>query len=155
MVSSFSRIAVRVGFAITLSIGARPAYAAAPELAAAQGTITISEPRPGLLAPSCLELTVEARDALDGHLIAETKPTTDNVNACRYALTVPAQTPVWLRVRPVLVAGARIINGAPVNSGPSGRVRAQGGSVALRFTIIASATYFFAPNEQKTLPLSY
>jgi hypothetical protein len=139
-------------FAIAFSAG--PAFAGARELATAQGTIGISEARPGLRAPSCSELVVEARDALDNHLIAETQPTADENGACRYMLSVPAQTAVWLRVQPVLVAGARVANGANANA-TSGSLRRPAGSVALRFTIIAPTTYFFAPSELKTIQLSY
>ncbi|MDQ6924618.1 MAG: hypothetical protein M3154_00075 [Candidatus Eremiobacteraeota bacterium] len=124
-------------------------------MATARGTITISEARPGLRAPVCSELIVEARDALDNHLIAETQPTTEGGAACRYALSVPAQAAVWLRVQPVLVAGARVVNDANVGAVGSGRAHEPRGSVGLRFTIIAPATYFFAPNEQKAIPLSY
>jgi len=154
MVLSFFRIAVVAVVAFAIALGAVPAYAVARELATAQGTIAISEARPGLRAPSCSELIVEARDALDNHLIAETEPTFE-AGACRYALSVPAQTAVWLRVQPVLVAGARVLNGSNANPPVSGRARTSGGSVALRFTVIAPTTYFFAPNEQKAIPLTY
>jgi hypothetical protein len=142
-----------VTFAITL--GTVPAYAAARELATAQGTIMISDARPDLRAPLCSELVVEARDALDNHLIAKTQSSADERGACRYALSVPAQTAVWLRLRPALVAGAGMINGASVTPAQSMGARQSSGSVGLRFSIIAPTTYFFAPNEQKTVPLSY
>ncbi len=154
MVLSFSRIAVGAIAAFAIASGAVPAYAAARELATAQGTIAISEAWPGLRAPTCGELVVEARDALDNHLIAEAQPTTDEAGACRYAVTVPAQTAVWLRLRPVLVAGARI-GGAIANAPPAIKARPSSGSVSLRFTIIAPTTYFFVPNEHKAIPLSY
>ena len=154
MVLSFFQIAVGAVVVFAIARVAVPACAAARELATAQGTIAISEARPGLRAPSCSELVVEARDALDNHLIAETQPATDEAGMCRYALSVPAQTAVWLRLQPVLVAGVRI-GGAIANAPPTARARPSSGSVALRFTIIAPTTYFFAPNEQKAVPLSY
>ena len=154
MVLSFFRIAVGALAAFAIALDAVPAYAAARELATAQGTITISEARPGLRAPVCGELVVEARDALDNHLMAETQPTADEAGACRYAVTVPAQTAVWLRLRPALLAGAHV-NGANANPLYSERARPSGGSVALRFTVIAPTTYFFTPNEQKTVMLNY
>jgi len=153
MVSSFFRIALGTAVASAIVFGAVPAVAR--ELATAQGIIAISAARPGLRAPTCGELVVEARDALDNHLIADTLPTTDEAGACRYALTVPAQMAVWLRLQPLLVAGARVVNDANVNVTRPGRGRQLSSSVALRFTIIASTTYFFAPNESKTVPLSY
>lgn len=131
------------------------AYAGAQELATAQGPIAISEARAGLRAPSCTELVVEARDALDNHLIAETRPGADESGACRYAVSVPAQSAVWLRVTPALVAGVRTSDRVATSSQPSGRARSSSGSVALRFTVIAPTTYFFAPNEHKTIHLSY
>jgi hypothetical protein len=152
MVSPF-RIAVDVIVVIAIAVAAVPAMAGTRELATAQGTILISEARPGLRAPSCSELVVDARDALDNHLIAEARPATDEAGACRYAVSVPAQSAVWLRVQPTLVAAARV--GPAVATLPAvGRERSSG-SVALRFTIVAPTTYFFAPNEQKTIPLSY
>ena len=129
-------------------------WAGASELATAQGAIAISEARAGMRAPACTELVVEARDALDNHLIAETRPATDESGACRYALSVPAQSAVWLRVTPVLVAGVRAGDRLRPTS-ESDRARPSTGSVALRFTVIAPTTYFFAPNEHKTVSLSY
>jgi hypothetical protein len=155
MVLSFFRSAVGAVVAFAIALGAVPASAVPRELAIAQGTIAITEARPGLRAPSCGELIVEARDALDSHLIAETQPIADETGACRYVLSVPAQTAVWLRLQPVLVAGVRAINGTNTSTVGAGRARPSSGSVALRFTIIAPTTYFFAPNERKTVPLSY
>jgi hypothetical protein len=149
---TFSRMAV---VAVSLLWYAMPASAGARELATAQGTIVISEPRTGLRAPTCSELIVEARDALDDRIIAETQPATDQTGACRYALSVPAQTAIWLRPRPALVAGVRILDGANADQVRSGPVRPSRGSVAIRFTLIASATYFFVPNERKTVLLIY
>ncbi len=155
MVLSFLRIAVGAMVPFAIVVGTAPTLAAPRELATALGTISISEARTGLRAPSCNELVVEARDALDNHLIAETNPTTNDAGACRYALSVPAQTAILLRLRPLLVAGARVSNGANVTPAGSERARYSTGSVALRFTIIAPTTYFFTPNESKALPLSY
>jgi hypothetical protein len=155
MVLSFCRVVVGAVIAFSITLGAVRANAVARELATAQGTIVISEARPGLRAPLCSELVVEARDALDNHLMAETQPTSDEAGACRYVLSVPAQTAVWLRLQPVLVAGAHVINGAIANTPASGRARSSSGSVGLRFSVIAPTTYFFAPNEQKVVPLMY
>ncbi len=152
---SLFRIAVGAVVAFMIAWGAVPASAAARELATAQGTIAISDARPPLRAPSCSELVVEARDALDNHLISETQPTPDENGACRYVLSVPAQTAVWLRVQPMLVAGARVVNGANAKPATSEPLRAPTGSVAIRSTIISPATYFFAPSELKTLQLRY
>ena len=155
MVLSLLRIAVGVVVVIAIALGAVPAYAAPRELATAQGAIIISEARLGLRAPFCSELVVEAWDALDKHLIAETQPTTDERGTCRYALSVPAQAAVWLRLQPMLVGGARVVNGENENTVGAGRVRPSSGSVALQFTIIAPTTYFFTPGEQKFIPLRY
>lgn len=153
MALSFFRIVVGAVVVMSIALGAVPAFAVARELATAQGTIAISEARPGLRAPLCSELVVEARDALDNHLIADARPMSDESGACRYALTVPAQTAVWLRVQPVLLAGVRTV-GAKANVIGSEHARSPG-SVALRFAIIAPATYFFAPNDHKVILLDY
>jgi hypothetical protein len=147
------RIAVDAVVVLAIAVAAVPALAGTRELATAQGTIVISEGRLGMRAPLCSELVIEARDALDNHLIAETQPAKDEAGACRYSVSVPAQTAVWLRVQPVLVAAARA-SGAVANSPTTARERSSG-SVALRFTVIAPTTYFFAPNEQKIVPLSF
>jgi hypothetical protein len=154
MVSPF-RVAVDIVVVIAIAVAAVPALAGARELATVQGTIAISEARPGLRAPSCSELVVEARDALDNHVIGETQPATDEAGACRYALSVPAQTAVWLRLQPVLVAVARVVNSSNASAIPSLRAHSASGSVGLRFTIIAPTTYFFEPNERKTVLLTY
>lgn len=155
MVLTFFRTAVGAVVVFAIALGAIPANAGTRELATAQGTIAIPEARPGLRAPSCSELVVEARDALDNHLIAVTQPNADEAGTCRYALSVPAQSAVWLRLQPVLAAGVRVVNGATVNVVGSGHARPSSGSIGLRFTVIAPTTYFFAPNEQKTISLSY
>jgi hypothetical protein len=152
---SFFRFAIWGPVAFAIALVAVPAFAATPELATARGPIAISEARPGLRAPLCSELIVEARDALDNHLIAETHPTAADSGACRYALTVPAQTAVWFRVQPVLVAGIRNVNGENANALVTERARSSSGSVALRFAIIAPLTYFFTPNEERTVSLKY
>ncbi len=155
MVVSFFRVAVGVIVVCAIVFGAVPVYAAARELATAQGTIMITEARPGLRPPLCSELVVEARDALDNHLIAETQPTIDEAGNCHYALSVPAQGAVWLRLRPALIAGVRVVNGANMNASSTVPRSPMGSSIALRFTIIGSTTYFFVPNEHKIVPLSY
>jgi hypothetical protein len=134
---------------------ATPANAGARELATVQGAITIRDARPGLRAPSCSELVVEARDALDNHLIAETVPTVDEAGACRYAVSVPAQMAVWLRLQPLLVAGVRVVTSGSTNVGGAKSTQPSSNSVALRFTLVSPTTYFFTPNERKTIPLSY
>jgi len=98
---------------------------------------------------------VEARDALDAHLIAVVRPRSDAEGACRYAITVPAQTAVSLSVH-----GAGVL--APVNAArlEPATYRAHPGrpasaSVALRFTLVAASTYFFAPGEEREIPLAY
>ncbi|HWT06650.1 MAG TPA: hypothetical protein VN224_12890, partial [Xanthomonadales bacterium] len=110
---------------VAIAVAAVPALAGARELATAQGTIAISEARPGLRAPVCTELVVEARDALDNHLIGAAQPNTDETGACRYAVSVPAQSAVWLRVQPALVAGARA-GGAVANAPAAARERSSG-----------------------------
>ena len=138
------------------TMAAQPALAR--ELAIAQGTIAIHDAPAGQRSPTCAELVVEARDALDNHLIGRTQPTTDADGVCRYALSVPAQTAVWLRLHPVLVASERVDTtsaGSTYVPAPSADHRASSRSVQIRFTIISPNTYFFAPNEAKTVPLSY
>jgi hypothetical protein len=151
-------VLVLVAAAGAVVVSALPREAVARELAMAQGTIAISAPADGQRSPACGELIVEARDALDDHLIGRTQPTTDSAGACRYALSVPAQSAVWLRLRPALVAAERVVADRSGAAGvpPAYASRAASGrSVQLRFTIIAPTTFFFAPGEQKTVPLSY
>lgn len=154
-----ARVVVRLTAAVAgLAIVLLPQHAFAGELAMAQGTIAISEPAAGQRAPACGELVVEARDALDSHLIGRAQPAVDTDGACRYAISVPAQSAVWLRLRPALVSGARVtpadFSGAGLAPAPSERV-GSARSVALRFTVLAPTTYFFAPGERKAVPLSY
>ena len=134
-----------------------PHQVAARELALAQGAIAIHEAPAGQSAPTCAELVVEARDALDNHLIGQTRPELASDRACRYAISVPAQSGVWLRLRPALVAAARVEPSFDrlrmTGSGDGHHVSSR--SVQLRFTIISPNTYFFEPGEQKTVPLSY
>lgn len=142
--------------AIAVVAFAQPALAR--ELALANGTIAIHDAASGLRSPTCAELVVEARDALDNHLIGRTQPETDTDGTCRYALSVPAQMAVWLRLRPALVADARVdmtSAGSTYVPAPAADHRASSRSVQIRFTIISPNTYFFAPNEKKTVLLSY
>jgi hypothetical protein len=153
------------GFVVSLTLAfagmlvvSTPLRALAGELAIAEGTVAISAPAAGQRAPACGELVVEARDALDSHLIGRTRPEAGADGACRYAISVPAQSAVWLRLRPALVASARVTQADFSGAGlaTAGRERAGSArSVALRFTVLAPSTYFFAPGERKTVPLSY
>jgi hypothetical protein len=141
-----------------VAIAAMVQPAAARELALAQGTIAMHEAPAGTRSPACGELVVEARDALDNHLIGRTQPGLATDGTCRYALSVPAQSAVWLRLRPALVADARVdatSTGGTYVPAPPADHRASSRSVQLRFTIISPNTYFFTPGEQKTVPLSY
>ena len=139
-------------------VASLPLGAVAGELAIAQGAIAIAGPAAGQREPACGELVVEARDALDNHLIGRAQPVLDTDGACRYAISVPAQSAVWLRLRPALVAGTRLtpsdFSGAGLATAGSEHL-ASARSVALRFTVMAPTTYFFAPGERKTVPLSY
>jgi len=155
------RIAVSLAAVLGLMVVLTPQRALAGELAIAEGTVAISTPAAGQRAPACGELVVEARDALDSHLIGRTRPEAGADGACRYAISVPAQSAVWLRLRPALVASARVtpadFSGAGLATAGVGSARgsASARSVALRFTVLAPSTYFFAPGERKTVPLSY
>lgn len=143
-----------------------PRAALAGELAVAEGPIAIHEPAVGERSVACGELFVEARDALDNHLIAQSRPALAEDGTCRYAISVPAQSAVWLRLRPALVAAARATSpiGTTTANAPGGppfvsssiadhRVSSRG--VQIRWTVIAPATNFFAPGEHKTVPLTY
>ncbi len=116
-------------------------------------------------SPRCSELVVEARDANDNHLIAETHPELDAEGACKYALTVPAQSAVWIHLREALVssesaAGVESAGASPVGA-ESSTAAARAGrapsarSVQIRWTVISPNTYFFTPGEQKTIPLNF
>ena len=157
-----------VGIILALAIGALsavPARASAAELATAQGTIAIREAPAGQRSPTCAELVVEARDALDNHLIGLTHAEDDASGVCRYALSVPAQSAVWLHPRPVLVDSVRSAAAeirSPADSAPARgplpsatRERVSTASVQLRFRIVAPETQFFAPGERKTVSLTY
>jgi hypothetical protein len=146
------------GALAALAVAALAQPVLAHELALANGTIAIHDATDGQRSPTCAELVVEARDALDNHLIGRTQPETDPDGTCRYALSVPAQMAVWLRLRPALVADAHVdmtSAGGTFVPAPPADHRASSRSVQIRFTIIAPNTYFFAPNEQKTVQLSY
>jgi hypothetical protein len=158
------RFSVLASATVALVAFTGPRSATANELANAQGLITISEPHVGVRSPACSELVVEARGALDNHLIGLTHAATDADGNCRYELTVPAQSAVWLHIRPALVQAARSIAAggeldpaAPriANAAGAPRERTTTASVGIRFTIVAPNTYFFAPGEQKAVPLSY
>jgi hypothetical protein len=129
-----------------------PQHAFAGELAVAEGPIAIHEPAVGERSVACGELFVEARDALDNHLIAQTRPERAEDGTCRYAISVPAQSAIWLRLRPALVAAARATAFVPSSSADH-RISSRG--VQIRWTVIAPATNFFAPGEHKTVPLTY
>jgi len=160
---SLDRVVVAAVLAVAGVVAAgAPRCADAHELALAQGTIAIHEAAAGARSPACGELVVEARDGLDNHFIARTHPETGADGECRYAVSVPAQSAVWLHVRPVLVAAAHwdAANGTSAVAGTGGVApapgrRIVGRGVQIRWTVIAPTTYFFAPGEQKTVPLSY
>jgi len=145
------RAAPAVLAALALAATATPLCARAAELATARGAIAFAAPANA----RCGDVVVEARAALDAHLIAVVRPAPDSGGTCRYAITVPAQTAVWLSVH-----GAGVL--APVNVArlEPATYRAQPGrpasaSVALRFTLVAASTYFFAPGEDREIPLAY
>ena len=145
-----------LGTAFLVALSAQ--QAPARELALAQGTIAIHDAAAGQTSPTCSQLVVEARDGLDNHLIARTDPAVGADGSCRYAISVPAQSAVWLRLRPALVADARV-DGPGVSPSSVGADRhdrrVSERAVQLRWTVIAPTTFFFAPNETKTVPLSY
>jgi hypothetical protein len=149
--------AVALAAAALSAVCTRPA--AARELALAQGPIAIRDAAAGQRSVACGELVVEARDALDNHLIGRTHPDVAPDGSCRYAISVPAQSAVWLRVRAALVADARVdapgaaLPPAPASASSERRVSSR--AVQLRFTVIAPTTSFFEPGEQKTIPLTY
>jgi len=149
-----------LAFALTAAV-LPAARAFAGELAVAEGPIAFHEPAVGERSVACGELFVEARDALDNHLIAQTRPELAEDGTCRYAISVPAQSAVWLRLRPALVAAARASEPAapaaarPFVPSPTSDRRISSRGVQIRFTVIAPATNFFAPGEHKTVPLSY
>jgi hypothetical protein len=154
----FKTLTLVIAVEAALALTGAPQGAAANEIALARGTIALHEAPAGQRSPVCSELIVEARDALDNHLIGQTHPTIEADGTCDYAISVPAQSAVWLHARPVLVAAARVFtDGAPAAvPAPSLAHRAATGrGVQIRFTIISPSTYFFAPGEQKTVPLSY
>jgi len=152
---SLSRSWKALGAAVLACALAAPADAR--ELALAQGAIAIHDAAAGEASPACTQLVVEARDGLDNHLIARTDATVATDGSCRYAISVPAQSAVWLRLRPVLVASARAGGAAALLGTSANRAegRIAGRAVQLRWTAIAPNTYFFEPNETKNVPLTY
>jgi hypothetical protein len=165
-----NRIVLSVVVTTAVGLFARPEAVQARELAAAQGTITIAAAPAGMESPRCDELVIEARDALDNHLIADTHGAPNTDGTCKYSLSVPAQSAVWLHIRPALVssiggappsgASSTHATGAPVtgdNTEAASRAghTASARSVQIRWTVISPNTYFFNPGEQKTIPLSY
>jgi hypothetical protein len=160
------RVPALAGAIAVAAVVLAPQRAFAGELAVAEGPIAIHEAAAGERSVSCGQLFVEARDALDNHLIAQTRPEQAGDGTCRYAISVPAQSAVWLRLRPALVAAARATSpGEPAaapappaapfvpSSSASHRISSRG--VQIRFTVIAPTTNFFAPGEHKTVPLTY
>ena len=133
------------------------ATADAKGLAVARGTVSFREPAPHETMPTCAQIMVDVLGANDNHFIASAHGMTADDGSCRYAISVPADVPVWLRVRPVLVADARII---PFDTGsqrkdPATNFRyASKGSVQLQWSV-TPITYTFAENEKKTIPLTY
>jgi hypothetical protein len=164
------RIVLAVVVTTAVALFARTEGVQARELATAQGTITIPAAAAGMSNPRCDQLIVEARDALDNHLIADTHGAADADGACKYTLSVPAQSAVWLRLRMALVSSTTTVpsggeattqptGGAPAGDTAVGASRAghtpSARSVQIRWTVISPNTYFFNPGEQKTIPLSY
>ena len=164
------RIVLAVVVTTAVALFARTEGVQARELATAQGTITITPAAAGMSNPRCDQFIVEARDALDNHLIADTHGVVDSDGGCKYTLSVPAQSAVWLRLRTALVSS---VTTAPSGSEPAaaptggtttgdtavGASRAghtpSARSVQIRWTVISPNTFFFSPGEQKTIPLSY
>ena len=145
-----------------VALGVAPGGVHATELATAQGTIAIREAPAGQRSPTCAELVVEARDALDNHLIGQTHAEADAGGACRYAVSVPAQSAIWLHPRPVLVDSVRsaaaenhMASDAGAMRSAANRERVATGSVQLRFRIVSPDTFFFLPGERKTVSLTY
>lgn len=152
-----SRIAAVVAalLGISAALAAAPRPAPAGELAVAEGPIVIQAAPAGQRSVACGELVVEARDALDNRLIARTRPELADDETCRYAVSVPAQSAVWLRLRPALVADARATAPGPFVPSSTADHRISSRGVQIRFTVIAPTTNFFAPGEHKTVPLTY
>ena len=152
MGSLMIRIALAAAAITALALFAKAESVSARELATAQGPITIAAAPAGMRSPRCSELVVEARDANDDHLIAESHPEIDADGVCKYALSVPARA-VWIHVREALVSTEVISpSGAPPAAVPASAP--AGHSVQIRWTAISPNTYFFTPGEQKTIPLN-
>jgi hypothetical protein len=164
------RIVLAVVVTTAVALFARTEGVQARELATAQGTITIAAPAAGMANPRCDQLIVEARDALDNHLIADTHGAVDTDGTCKYTLSVPAQSAVWFHLRMALVSSVSTApSGGEATAQPTGGT--AGGdtavgasraghtpsarSVQIRWTVISPNTFFFNPGEQKTIPLSY
>jgi len=165
MGSLMIRIVLAIAAITALTMFARSESVSARELATAQGPITIAAAPAGMRAPRCSELIVEARDANDNHLIAETHPEVDAEGVCKYALSVPAQSAVWIHLREALVSSESISGAEPAGASTAGAdssiAAARAGrvpssrSVQIRWTVISPNTYFFTPGEQKTIPLNF
>jgi hypothetical protein len=164
MGSLMIRIVLAVVATTVLAFFARTEGVSAHELATAEGPISIAAAPAGMRSPRCSELVVEARDANDNHLIAETHPETAADGVCKYALSVPAQSAVFLHLREALVSSESLPaerQGASAAGADSSLAAARAGrvpsarSVQIRWTVISPNTYFFAPGEQKTIPLNF
>jgi hypothetical protein len=156
MGSLMIRIVLAVVATTAVALFARAENVSAAELATAQGTISIAAAPTGMAAPRCADLIVEARDANDNHLMAQAHPALDADGACKYALSVPAQSAVWLHLREALVSSTGTVAPAAPNNAPVAKPGAPAvRAVQIRWTAISPNTYFFAPGEQKTIPLSY
>ena len=161
MGSLMIRILLATAAIVALTMFARAESVSARELATAQGPITIAAAPAGMRAPRCSELVVEARDANDNHLIAETHPENDAEGVCKYVLTVPAQSAVWIHLREALVSSESIEPAGASSAGADSSVAAaragrvpSARSVQIRWTVISPNTFFFTPGEQKTIPLN-
>lgn len=174
------RIVLAVIATTAVALFARAENVSAAELATAQGIVTIAPAPAGMASPRCTDLIVEARDANDNHLISQTHPALDaDGTTCKYELSVPAQSAVWIHLRAALVSSTSAggpnagtpggaepnatahTAGAPATADPTDASVAKAGrapagrAVQIRWTVISPNTYFFAPGEQKTIPLSY
>jgi len=155
-VVSLERVVVALALVATVQFtSAAHAAVTAPELATARGTVLIREAPAGQRSVACSDLVVEARGGLDNDLIGETHPASDSAGVCRYALSVPAQSAVWLRLRPQLVDAVSTNRFSAPVAAAARPERASRGAIQLRFRVIAPTTFFFAPGERKDVPLTY
>lgn len=145
------RILLAAAAITALALFARAESASASELATAEGPIAIATAPAGMRSPRCSELVVEARDANDNHLIAETHPETDADGVCAYALSVPAQSAVWIHLREALVSS----ESSSGSSAPRADRVPSARSVQIRWTVISPTTFIFVPGEVKKVPLSF